>query len=112
MLVTFKTKRYSNITMFGDVAVRLLQLMGHSGTVPGAISAADVPAALARLRAGLADHGKEVVGQKRDADDDRDADEDDDDRKAPKIDLAHRAVPLLELLESAIANEADVMWSD
>lgn len=101
MLVTFKTKRYSNITMFGDVALRLLQLMGHSGTVPGAISAPDVPAALARLRAGLEDHGKEVVGQTRDADDDN----------APKIDLAHRAVPLLELLESAIANEADVMWS-
>jgi hypothetical protein len=99
MLVTFKTKRYSNITMFGDVAVRLLQLMGHSGTVPGAVTAEDVPAALARLRAGLAEHGQEVVGQKRDAD-----------RDEPRIDLSHRAVPLIELLESAIENEADVMW--
>jgi hypothetical protein len=99
MLVTFKTKRYSNITMFGDVAVRLLQLMGHSGTVPGAIIAQDVPKALAQLKAGLADHGKEVVGHKRD-----------DDRDEPRIDLAHRAVPLVELLESAIRHEADVMW--
>jgi hypothetical protein len=99
MLVTFKTKRYSNITMFGDVAVRLLQLMGHSGTVPGAVTAEDVPAALAKLRAGLAEHGQEVVGQTRDAD-----------RDEPRIDLAHRAVPLIELLESAIRNEADVMW--
>jgi hypothetical protein len=101
MLVTFKTKRYANITMFGDVAVRLLQLMGHSGTVPGAITAADVPAALAKLKEGLANHGKEVVGPKPDRD------EDGDERP---IDLAHRAVPLLELLESAAENEADVIW--
>lgn len=101
MLVTFKTKRYANITMFGDVAVRLLQLMGHSGTVPGAITAGDVPAALAKLKQGLEDHGKEVVGPRPDPDDEGD--------KRP-IDLAHRAVPLLELLESAAENEADVIW--
>jgi len=33
--------------MFGDAAVRLLKLMGHSGTVPGALLAADVQTALA-----------------------------------------------------------------
>lgn len=101
MLVTFKTKRYSNIVMFGDVGKRLLQLMGHSGTVPGAITAEDVPAALEKLRAGLAVHGKEVVGERRE----------DDERDGPPIDLSHRAVPLIELLESAVANDADVMWS-
>jgi hypothetical protein len=30
MLVTFTTKAYANITMFGDVAVTLLKMMGHS----------------------------------------------------------------------------------
>ena len=39
MLVTFSCPAYADITMFGDVAVRLLQLMGHSGTVPGALLA-------------------------------------------------------------------------
>ena len=34
MLVTFSCPAYANIMMFGDVAVRLLELMGHSGTVP------------------------------------------------------------------------------
>ena len=42
MIVTFKTKPYADITMFGDVAIHLLKLMGHSGTVPGAIVAEDV----------------------------------------------------------------------
>jgi hypothetical protein len=34
MLVTFSCPVYANITMFGDVAVRLPELMRHSGTVP------------------------------------------------------------------------------
>ena len=50
MLVTFHTKAYANITMFGDVAKQLLELLGHSGTIPSAIKAEDVPAALARRR--------------------------------------------------------------
>ena len=39
MLVTFTTSAYANITMFGDVALHLLKLMGHSATVPGALLA-------------------------------------------------------------------------
>ena len=50
MLVTFRTKAYADITMFGDVAVRLLKLMGHSGTVPGAMLAEDIAVALERLK--------------------------------------------------------------
>ena len=56
MLVTFRTKRYANITMFGDVAKQLLELMGHSGTVPSAIKTEDVPAALARLESAIEQH--------------------------------------------------------
>jgi hypothetical protein len=31
MLITFETKAYANITMFGDVATALLKLMRHKG---------------------------------------------------------------------------------
>ena len=41
MLVTFTTDAYADITMFGDVALALLKMMGHSGTVPSAIQAAE-----------------------------------------------------------------------
>jgi len=54
MLVTFTSDAYADITMFGDVAVALLKVMGHSGTVPSAIVAEDVPAALSRLTAAIA----------------------------------------------------------
>jgi len=33
MLVTFTTDAYADITMFGDVALTLLKMMGHSKTV-------------------------------------------------------------------------------
>ncbi|WP_293266419.1 DUF1840 domain-containing protein, partial [Neptunomonas sp.] len=49
MLVTFTTDAYGSITMFGDVALAMFKMMGHSGSVPGAILAADVPVALSKL---------------------------------------------------------------
>ena len=44
MLVKFQTKSQATITMFGDVAVTRIKLMGHSGTVPSALVAEDVSA--------------------------------------------------------------------
>jgi hypothetical protein len=52
MPVTFTTKAYADITMFGDVAIAMLKLE-HGGTVPGAIRAEDFPAALSRLSAAI-----------------------------------------------------------
>jgi len=34
MLVTFTFAACADITIFGDVAIRLLKMTGHSGTVP------------------------------------------------------------------------------
>lgn len=103
MLVTFRTKAHANIVMFGDVAKQLLGLMGHSGTVPSAIKAEDVPAALARLEAAI---------ERRKAADAAPSVEDhrDDDDSPRKVTLSQRAGPLLELLRAATAKKADVMW--
>ena len=105
MLVTFRTKAYANITMFGDVAKQLLELMGLSGTIPSAIEAEDVPAALARLETAIAQRRTAESAQARDDDQGR------DDYDAPrKVTLSQRAVPLLELLRAAAAKKSDVMW--
>jgi hypothetical protein len=106
MLVTFRTKAYANITMFGDVAKQLLELLGHSGTIPSAIKAEDVPAALARLEAGLRERrAAEAAEAAKEPEGNRDQDD------APhKVTLAQRAAPLLELLRAAAAKKADVMW--
>ena len=98
MLVTFTTKAYADITMFGDVALAMLNMMGHSATVPGAILAADVPAALSHLSTAI-DTEKNSPA----ADMDKDADE-------PTVSMPHRALPLINLLAAAAKNNCDVMW--
>jgi len=100
MLVTFRSKVSGEITMFGDVAVTLLKLMGHSGTVPGALLADQIPSALARLKKAIDTPG--AKGQPADADD--------EETKAPGVSLANRAYPLVKMLTAAATEQCDVMW--
>jgi len=97
MLVTFTTDAYADITMFGDVALAMLKMMGHSGTVPSAILAADVPAALSRLTAGI------EAAKAEPSVDEKDEDE-------PQVSLSNRALPLINLLTAAARESCDVMW--
>lgn len=102
MLVTFSTDAHADITMFGDVALVLLKMMGHSKTVPGAILAADVPMALNRLKAAInaekASPPIEVKGDEGEEDD------------QPAVSIVDRALPLINLLTAAAEAECDVMW--
>jgi len=105
MIVKFST-RAGALTMHGDGAVTLLRAMGHSGTVPGAILAADLPAALARLRRALetqADAPSPEPGAAVEADPERDD-------APPPVTLRMRAVPLIDMIETAIARGSDLMW--
>jgi len=103
MLITFKSKAYGDITMFGDVALKLIRLMGHGGTVPGAIGADEIRSALDRLRAAVAADKALNAGK---------ADEPDDvtEGRERTISLAQRAVPLVAMLEAAERLDAPVMW--
>ena len=101
MLVTFTTNAYADITMFGDVALNLLRMMGHSGTVPGAIVAEDVPAALDRLKREV--RALDAAPAPRDPEAERNGDE-------PPVSLEKRALPLIELLTAAAERKSDVMW--
>jgi hypothetical protein len=101
MLVTFRSSAWGNVTMFGEVAVALLKMMGPSGTVPSALLARDVPAALARLKQELASHPVE---------EDRGTPSGDDEEAEKPVGLALRAYPLIEMLSAAAEQEADVMW--
>ncbi len=98
MLIRFDSKT-GTITMFGDVAHKLLRMMGQSGSVPGAILANDLPAALARLHQAVSAERDPAADKKRD----------DDDTEEP-IGLRQRAAPLIDLLERAASQKADVMW--
>lgn len=97
MLVTFKTKAFADITMFGDIALSMLKMMGHSATVPSALLAADVPVALNRLTAAIAKDNPPPSTENKD-------------REEPGVSMAHRALPLIQLLTAAAKENCNVTW--
>ncbi len=101
MLIRFDSKAGS-ITMFGEIAVKLLRMMGQSGSVPGAFLTLDIPAALERLEQATSDSREPAAEKKRESDDD----------KEPAVGMRQRAVPLMELLERAAKQDADVIWEE
>ena len=108
MLIRFKSE-VGGFVMFGDVALELLRMSGHSGTVPGAIAADGMAAALARLEAQVlaqtpreeAPGAGDGTGQQND-DDDGDAN--------PPVSLAQRAFPMIELMRRAIDEQCAIQW--
>ena len=86
--------------MFGDVAVRLLNIMGHSGTVPGALLAEDIPSALNKLKAAAEE---DKISEKTEQTSDEESEE-------QPVSLSLRAHPLIELLTAAAEQKCDVMW--
>ncbi|BBB30891.1 DUF1840 domain-containing protein [Neptunomonas japonica] len=96
MLVTFTTDAYGSITMFGDVALAMLKMMDHSGSVPGAILAADVPVALGKLTAAIEAGTAPPPAM--------------DDDEEVEVSLATRALPLIDLFTAAAKAKSNVMW--
>ena len=104
MLVQFETRASGSITMFGDIAVKLLHLMGRRPAMPSAILPEDIPEALQRLRTGIAaaeDAGTD--GQVTDAG---------NEEEGHHVSLRTRAFPLIEMLEAAAEEQVPVMWHD
>ncbi len=104
MLITFKCKAYANVILFGDIGLQMLKMMGHSGTVNGAILAADVPAALNQLKAAIdIERSAPTIEEREDDDEEQEVID-------PPVSLVHRALPLIELLSAAEKQSCNVMW--
>ena len=97
MLIKFDSSA-GTLTMFGDVAAQLLKLAGHSGAVPSAILAADLPDALRRLEQGLGTVVEPVWP------------DEDESGAVAAVSLQKRAFPLLELMKAASTGGHDLMW--
>ncbi|MGD2032983.1 MAG: DUF1840 domain-containing protein [Gammaproteobacteria bacterium] len=104
MLIKFYSK-VGSFTMFGDIAKQLLKMMGHSGTVPGAVRAADLAEARQRLESAVAAADSPPSESEADKKDD-----DDDDDEKPPVTLRQRAYPLIDLLKRAQEEDCDVLW--
>jgi hypothetical protein len=94
--------------MFGDIGLQMIKMMGHSGTVPGAILAPDLPEALSKLTLSLATESSTAP---KDTSATQDVEDDEEEALSEQVvGLNLRAVPLIELLKSAIDVQCDVMW--
>jgi hypothetical protein len=93
-MVTFHSRASGDFSMFEEIALSLLHKMGHSGTVPGAILAEDIPQALQQIKAAL---GHEPVAEVPEGEE-------------PPVSLSNRAYPLIKMLEASLADKVDVMW--
>ena len=103
MLITFTSKAYPDITMFGEAALHLIKMMGHSGVVPSAIMAEDVPAALERLKNAIQSDIRVPPPAKS-------SDVKEEESHEQSVSLKNRALPLIELLAAAAKEKCDVMW--
>lgn len=100
MFVQFDS-RVGRFTMLGHHAEQLLRLMGHSGTIPSAILAEDIPPALERLKTAVATGGAPPTKAES---------EEDGGDQEPPVSLSQRAFPLIDLLERAAREGCDVTW--
>lgn len=102
MLIKFSTTAsYPDITMFGEVALKLLKFMGRRGTVPSAIGPEDIQQALEALRKGVAEADEALEDQPA---------HDEEEGEERPVSLHNRALPLIEMLEAAQRENVPVMW--
>ena len=93
-MIIFKTKHHPDIEMFDGVALKLIKQMGHSETVPGALTEDELERAIQHLNHATSQPTTQA------------SDNWDDD----SISINHRAKPLLELLENAKQHQEHVIW--
>lgn len=106
MLITFHCKSSPSITYFADVALKLLHMMGHSGTAPSALPAVAIPAAFARLQQALAAPAPEPLKQQHDQAHGGDTE------AALPLTLRLRAYPLIQMLHTAGLKGDDITWEN
>lgn len=112
MIVTFQSPASGDVIMFGDVAQRMMKLMGKDATDKGIITVEQLPDAIARLKAAIEEDKQQRAGLQ---DDDLPQTEPDRSKGSaassrPFVTLTQRAVPLLELLEWSLKKQKPVVW--
>ena len=103
MLITFKSRAHADVIMFGEVALKLIKLMGRDETVPSAIQPEDIPQALKSLREGVAVEDAAVIENET---------EDIEEEEVEQVSVHNRALPLIEILNAAERENVPVMWEE
>ncbi len=109
MLFKFKSKASADLIMLEADGRRLLKAMIGDDPVQGIVRATDLPAALARLEAAVAED--EAWRKARAEEQSLKSPQDEAPEPAlPAIRLAQRALPMQQMVRRAIAEDADLVW--
>jgi hypothetical protein len=111
VIVIFQSPASGDVIMFGDVAQRMMKLMGKDVTDKGIVTVEQLPDAIARLKAAIEEDKRQRAGL---SEEDLPQTEPDVGKAAksarPFVTLTQRAVPLLELLEWSLKKKKPVVW--
>jgi hypothetical protein len=112
MIVVFQSPASGDVIMFGDVAKRMMKLMGKEPTDKGIVTVEQLPDAIARLKAAIEEDKQQRAGKSPE-----DLPQTEPDGSGgrgqgsrPFVTLTQRAVPLLELLEWSLKKKKPVVW--
>lgn len=108
MIVIFQSQAAGDVMMFGDVAYKLMEIIGKEAASKGIVTVEQLPDAIARLKAAVSDDKASHAGKQEE---DLPAyEEAPDGTKRSYVSLARRAVPLIELLEWSLKKKLPVTW--
>jgi hypothetical protein len=106
-LVTFKSRAAADVTMLSDHAQALLTIVGKTLGERGVITADQIPGALSALKSAV---GREKAAPGSEPESGESGDDAGDSRREPAVQLSQRAWPLMQMLERAGQDHADVLW--
>jgi hypothetical protein len=105
-MITFRSQAAGDVMMFDDVAKRMMDIMGKEVAARGVITVEQLPDAIVRLKAVIAEERARHAGEY----DRPETEEVPGGGKREYVGLAPRAVPLLQLLEYSLKDEKPVTW--
>ncbi|HZV55898.1 MAG TPA: DUF1840 domain-containing protein [Rhodocyclaceae bacterium] len=105
-MIIFRSDAAADIMMFDDVAKRMMAIMGKEYAPRGIITVEQLPEAIARLKAAIAEDRARHAGEY----DTPETEETPGGGQRAYVGLAQRAVPLMELLEYSLKDEKPVLW--
>jgi hypothetical protein len=106
-MIVFRSDAAADIMMFDDVGKRMLEIMGREFSTRGIFTVEQLPDAIARLRAAIAEDRAAHAGEY----DRPELEEVPGGPRRAYVGLAPRAVPLAELLEYSLKAEKPVLWN-
>lgn len=112
MLYKFKSQEAADVIMLKPSAEEILKIIGKSPGPTGIVTAGQAPAAVAALKAEIAQREARGQGEAAptNADEARAQAEKDQVAQQDLVSLRQRAAPFIELLERSSAAGKDVVW--